>query len=184
MAKLTKEQKEFLDHHCVPLSRVFDASGLCTSYYKDIMKERDMYVAYGVTPCAESGHTLRIRSGHCFQCRPAGIAYLLRHNASGDVYIAISMSTGLVKIGVSTNPIDRARHLNGYSYGGANDWQIVESHSAENSGEIEFKTHKLLNQYRVDACYYDGREIDCHELFKCDLRTASKTLCKVIKDAK
>lgn len=69
LAKLTKEQKAFLDRVGVPLSRVFDASGMRTAEYKQAMRDLGMWVAYGASPCEAEGHTLRSRTGHCVQCK-------------------------------------------------------------------------------------------------------------------
>jgi hypothetical protein len=60
MAQLTTVQKDFLAHHSIPLSRVFDASGLARKKYAEIMREEEKYFVYGDTEC-QSGHTLRSR---------------------------------------------------------------------------------------------------------------------------
>ena len=69
MTKLTDSQTKFLGTQGIPLSQVFDATGMKSSEYKQIMKDIGMVVAIGVTPCDASGHTLRTR--HCselFDC--------------------------------------------------------------------------------------------------------------------
>jgi len=65
MTELTAGQLQFLAHHEIPMSALFDAAGMGRTEYHDVMKELGKFVAVGVTPCRESGHTLRQRSGHC-----------------------------------------------------------------------------------------------------------------------
>ena len=100
---LTDEQKTFLMAHQIPLSKVFDATGMSTKEYQRAMKGTNMLVAFGAIPCAKEGHTLRTKSGHCLPCKPERIAYQKRSVSKGHVYIAGSMKGRYIKIGLSKN---------------------------------------------------------------------------------
>jgi hypothetical protein len=102
--RLTTEQLAFLESQFVPLSRTFDASGMTRREYQDEMKSLDLIVAYGVSACKARGHTLRTRAGHCCQCNTAALAFLLRFEDRGEVYVASSAKQGLTKIGVAKRP--------------------------------------------------------------------------------
>lgn len=182
MARLSKLQKKFLAQQGVPLFKVFDATGLGQTEYREAASALGMVVVYGVTPCKAGGHTLRLRSGHCVECRPAGLGYLLRYDDPGEVYVAHSPTRKVVKIGTSKNADERMRHLKSYQYGGASDWTLVFSQSCEKAGHVEFEAHSLLGNYVVDGTYIkSGSVIECQELFNCSVAIAVKTLRSALK---
>ena len=71
MANLTEDQIQFLNRHGVSLEKTLDATGLSRSYYQELMTERCLEVAYGVSPCAKGNHTLRTRAGSIQNCNGA-----------------------------------------------------------------------------------------------------------------
>ena len=73
MVGLTVEQLAFLEGQQVPLSRVLDATGLSTKVMKAQMRYFGHWVAFGTAPCGAFGHTMKLRSGHCFQCNPKNL---------------------------------------------------------------------------------------------------------------
>ncbi len=75
MAKLNKQEINFLIEMEVPLEKTFDATEYSAAYYKSIMRRQDLWGAYGVTPCSAFGHQLRTRAGHCLQCNTSTISY-------------------------------------------------------------------------------------------------------------
>jgi hypothetical protein len=77
---------------------VYDARGQSGSYWKRRMREENKTVALGA-PCGDAGHRLRTRAGHRVQCDPKKLAFQARHSAEQYVYIAGSVSDGLIKIG-------------------------------------------------------------------------------------
>jgi hypothetical protein len=173
MAKLTEEQLVFLHQQGVPLSRVYDATGMSTSLWKHAMKLLGMDVAYGVTPCDAEGHTLRTRYGHCVQCGTHNLAFMRRFEDVGWIYIAESAETQLVKLGVSTDVSGRIEQLNYYGYGGCHDWGVVHTDEIPAAGRVEFLAHQLLDDFRVIRHYEkDGNIVECRELFECDAGTA------------
>ena len=119
MARLTVDEIRFLQGAGVPLSRVFDASGLSNQQYKFAMRSLGMWIAYGVTACQAAGHTLRTRAGHCAQCSPENISYLRRHDEAGEVYVAHSATMNLVKVGLSQDVHQRVGQLNTYGQKGS-----------------------------------------------------------------
>jgi len=182
MAFLTEEQRQFLFRYNIPLSDVFDASGFNrVAVYQAKMKELGIGFAFGTSPCQRGGHTLRTRKGHCIQCSPANISYFNRFRENGYVYIAQSRSTARIKVGMTTDLLERGRQLNIYSYGGVRDWQISATAWTNRAGEVECKTQDRLKNYAVLANYFKaGDQIDCREIFSCSFEIAKAALLKSI----
>jgi len=177
MAELTPEQRHFLGEQKVPLSELFDASGMSKSGYVEAMRESGQNFAYGVTPCGKGGHTLRTRAGHCIQCDTSKIAYQLRHQNAGHVYLAGSPSTKLLKVGTTLDLRDREQKLTEYAYGGATDWEILVSGHCSGAGKVEYLAHRQLKDASVGGFYVRaGRRQACYELFRCGYDAAKKAL--------
>ena len=173
MTILTLEQRLFLEQQKIPMSRVFNASGMSKSRYQQEMGELGMAIAYGVSPCRDAGHTLRTRPGHCAQCNTARIAFVMRWDDQAEIYVAFSARMELTKIGVATNHQNRVETLNSHGYGGANDWSMVFHCQTSNAGKLEFMAHQSLNQHRVTRSYFrTGSTINCQELFDCTAAVA------------
>ena len=168
MAELTEPQRRFLDAQGVPLSRVFDATGLPQSEYRRIMKALGMQVAYGVTPCRAAGHMLRTSAGHCVQCGTHNLAFLRRYSEPGEIYVAYSHSSDLTKVGTAIDAELRVRRLNELGYGGVYDWQLQVVRYCTNAGRVEFRVHQALADSRVSRTYSrEGLFVECQELFTC-----------------
>jgi len=182
MAKFLKDQLEFLEYHGIPLSQVFDATGMSTNDYRRVMDELGMVVAIGVTPCAAAGHTLRTRGGHCAQCKPANLAFVSRWDNAGDVYVATSESICLTKLGTAQNAYVRADSLNFYAYGGSSDWEIRFTRYCETAGRVEFLAQQALKRHNVIREYIkQGSLITCQELFDCDTSLAISAIDTAIE---
>ena len=183
MAKLTKPQLAFIEKMELNLYELFDASGLKTPEWKIQMKELGKLVAFGVTPCAVKGHTMRTRAGHCVQCNPANLSYLKRMNLSADVYVAWSSSAKLAKVGLAIDANQRRISLNKYKYAGVNDWEMKLIYECENAGEIENQVHRLLSEFsKFGVSYWNSdRYRLCTEIFKCRLKEATDALEKVVQ---
>ena len=121
MEVLTKEQIEFLSTQNISLGVVFNAEGLSAKERKSQMETLEMRFAYGVTPCRKMGHTLRSLAGDCIQCNTHVIAFTNRYFDTGFIYVSISSSKELLKIGCTNNVENRTSGLNNLSYGGIND---------------------------------------------------------------
>ena len=182
MAKITPEQIRFLQSQTIPLSRVFDASGMLRSTYQPAMRELEMTVAVGVSPCNKGGHTLRTRAGHCAQCNTHALAFLLRHDAFGEVYVAVSTKGGLVKIGTAKGAQARMATLNGFGYGGISDWKLYSQYACDKAGRVEFLAQSTLNEHRTSRSYVKtGCPVDCQELFSCSASAAAKAIQAALK---
>lgn len=182
VAHLSPDQLSFLREQKIPLSSMFDASGMRSKDYQIAMKADGKSFAYGVTPCGKGGHTLRTRKGHCIQCDHATIAYMLRHDARAYVYIAVSWDGRLLKIGSTTDIADRGNKLNEYRYGGQADWQIISTVRCDNAGRVESETQTKLAGFSADSSYMRaGKSQRCYELFKCNFSDAREAMRSTLK---
>ena len=181
MTRLSEEQLQFLSHHDIPLSQVFDATGLKTSQWKEQMKELGMNIAIGVSPCGYAGHTLRVRSGHCVQCKTHHLAFRDRYKKSGEIYVVTSDSLSLTKMGIAGDALKRLQTLRKTGYGGASDWHLRYSVFCETMGRVERVAEQMLKEYRK-ACFYwkDRNLIDCEETFSCDYNYAIEVIQRAI----
>lgn len=173
MAKITLDQMQFLQQQSISLSRVFDASGMPRSVYEQAMIELEMIVAIGVSPCRKAGHTLRTPAGHCAQCNTHALGFLRRHYETGEVYVAVSEKTDLIKIGSAKCSKERMNTLNRLGYGGASDWSIHWHDACNKAGKVEFIAQNILNEHRTSRTYIkNGKPVDCQELFNCSASIA------------
>ena len=177
MAKITTEQKDFLARHDIPLDRLFDATGIQRQDYKRTMIALGKWVAIGVTPCAEAGHTMRTSAGHCAQCRPSNLGFLRRYDTPGEVYVVHSKSGALTKVGSAKNADERVRSLNTSHYGGVSDWKIEFCEATSAAGRIESVAQQALVKYSALGTYVNsGMNTQCREIFSCSVRVAVKTV--------
>lgn len=154
MNDLTKEQNDFLIKHNISIDMVFDAKGLGPSKYRDIMREKNKFIAINVSPCKKKGHTMRIRTGHCLQCDPRGFIYLIRSNSPGIVYIARTNTGKRYKVGYSSSiEKDREKSLNRTSYAGFSDWTFLFIIQSSVAGFIENEVKKKL-YFKIRGSYY------------------------------
>lgn len=179
MAQLTREQMDFLREQNIPMGLMFDASGMRTAQYKAAMRLEGKAFAYGVTRCGAGGHSLRTRAGHCIQCDTSKIAYMMRHDQPGHVYIAGSLAGRLLKVGTTIDLADRLNKLNEYRYGGVADWQILASVHVASAGRIESAVKNSLSIYHVPGDYIRAVNVQsCYELYQCNLETVVETLAQ------
>lgn len=168
MAQLSDDQRQFLDINEIPLSAVFDATGLKRSDYRLEMKELQKLVAYGVSPCRKKGHTLRTRAGHCAQCDPLKLVYLLRHIDAGMLYVAGSSAGKFIKVGSAVDAHKRISTLNSWKYASQNDWELISSFKCKKAGSAEYFVQKGISDFAYPTKYFrEGKELDCLETFKC-----------------
>ena len=180
---LRRDQVEFLAKHEVPEQYLFNAKGISAADYKQRMSDTGCVIAYGVTPCAKSGHTLRTRFSQCVQCKPATISYILRHRASGEVYVAESNTEPqMVKVGSAKSSAGRISGLNLEQYAGRRDWNMKYYYGVKNMGLVELEVHGILSQFAITDKWYfkDGQKIECREIFLCSADVAINALIKII----
>jgi hypothetical protein len=183
VAKLTLQHKAFLKSQDIPLSSIFDATGMTKYLYHEAMRAEDKLIAYGLNPCPKGGHTLRTRNGSCPQCNTACLAYLKRYNAAGYVYIAGSKKRRLIKVGASgnTNNIDnRVVVLNVRAEGGTSDWEyIAHIYLGNDAYRIESAVHRELREWRKKIEYiYNAKKVTSQECFSCGYTRAKDVLLR------
>lgn len=177
MAILLSEQLEFLEAQSIPLTRVFNATGMTRERYRLHMEHLEAVVAYGTSPCKRSGHTLRTRAGHCAQCNTHALGFLLRYDEPGEVYVAVSARFSLVKVGTSQDARSRMNNLNSYGYGGASDWNVHSRVTCKKAGRVEFRAHRTLFTCRAKRTYMKtGDSVQCQELFTCSPDVAAEAV--------
>ena len=206
MLKLTDEQKAFIEKHKIPLSWVMDATGIIISNSsgkvfdiskhgdfsrkynkKELLKTMEKYEKHFLVNwknCQKDiTHDIRNKD-RCIMCDEVGLRCIeetKRHHNKGSIYIAVSKSEEIIKIGLTENIENRKRSLNETCYGGINDWQIAYClKSSGKAGEIESKTQSLLSNYLWNAEYLkNGRQQSTYELVKCSYKIAKNALNKV-----
>jgi hypothetical protein len=166
---LSEDQAQFLIRHSVPFSRVIDAAGMQGKRLIDAMHEADALVAVNTNSCSRAySHRMKLRSGHCFQCKPESLGFILRHERRGTVYVAFSAGQSLVKVGSASSLYDRLSELNRKRYGGVADWQPIFSERVTEAGRVESAAHASLRLWRADRSYYwGGVHRDCYEIYEC-----------------
>jgi hypothetical protein len=168
----------FIRHHKIPVELLFDARGSKPSVYGTTMKARGLLLAYNVTTCCH-GHSLRSHRGHCVMCAPSVIAHVRRINEPGFVYVCVSKSLRLKKIGVTKDLARRHDLLNEQGYAGANDWELFAwSNCVENAGRIEATANAVLGRYRIRGLTYAHKKTngDSREVYECTNEQAVKAL--------
>jgi hypothetical protein len=176
----TQKETAFLNSQRIPESLVFHGGSLPKKIYKPIMEELGAILVTGTSPCQAAGHTIRTRAGHCAQCDTARIAFQRRYSSPGFVYVAVSTKQGLYKVGSSTDVVKRLKTLNHYGYGGATDWNLIDQVFSESAGELEFRVHAQLEQFRCPVGYQrEGSWVECREIFKASASTILQALMVV-----
>jgi len=178
--KLNKEQKDFLKKHGISIDEVFDGKNYSTAGYKELLKNTSYKVVVGVTPCQKKAHVMRTKSGHCVMCKPETLSHQARHSATSEIYVMLSSSTGLIKVGVADNAVNRQNSLNGQAYGGIKDWKIKYSSRITNSGFAEKLVHKKLKIFHNPIEHDVGNSDAANEIFNCTLRTALNAVKSII----
>jgi hypothetical protein len=179
---LTEEEANYLNAHHVPLSRVIDAAGSAGRSLRDAMKEADALVAVNANRCTRNfSHRMKLRSGHCAQCKPESLGFILRNESAGYLYVAVSPREKLTKVGTASDVDTRIRELNRKGYGGAQDWEATFSQFASRAGMIESNAHALLRRYQVERTYFwAGVTSSCYEIFWCSPDRAEEAVLEAL----
>jgi hypothetical protein len=183
LTEFTFEQKRFLAHHKISPNSLFDARGMESAIWMPMMKQEEKLFCFGAAPCMRSKktpspHTFRERANHCIECETKNIHHMKLNAAKGFVYISASMRLKMIKVGYSKAPNERERTINGYEYGGANDWQIIaQMFFAKNAGQAEFEVHTKLEPFASPQTYLaNGHRTQCSEIFACGYPLARRAL--------
>jgi hypothetical protein len=175
--KLTKTQIKFLDQHNIRMDQVFDATGLSQARYYESMKEGGFIVATGVSRCKKGSHSLKTRSGHCVMCNPANLAFQIRHEITGDLYVLYSSSKRLIKVGVAGDADERVVSANKQAYGGIDDWKLKFSIRVNNAGQAEKIIHDALDEYKKPRYFIkDSQHVLAQEIFSCSAKYAIEAI--------
>lgn len=179
--QFTTEERAFLEHHKMPDSRVLDASGLMglsLAELRKLMVNEEFTIAIGFSQCAKDiAHRMTFKDGRCFQCNSGNLGHSNNYRRAGFVYICISDSKRLIKIGSSNSLDARVEKLKGSRYGEANDWRLLRSWQFEKVGPVEFAVQKALENYKVHGVYGGhGRNGGCDELYACTAEKAIEEL--------
>ena len=184
MRQITKEEKNFLEHHNIDVCKVLDATGMRTGEYKALMSEKEYAVAIGVSPCGAEGHTMRGANGHCVMCKPANLNFRKRFRQEGYVYVAATPARrDIVKIGYTNNVKDRQKSLNTDKYAGYTGWKIHASRLVNEKGVIEHAAHDALKKFAFSTSYFkEGKAQTASELFKYSLKDAISLLDTIVSN--
>lgn len=185
---LTKEEKEFIKHHGIEPSDIYDARGEIVKVYHD--KAKKLGCGFVIANPCPYGHRLKDRSGHCIVCRPMGIAIRKRESGTGVVYVAVNGK--YAKVGMIENNIkdvDKAINKREYrlndegGYGGRSGWTTVKTWQLEkNAGKVEREAQNLLEQYKVEKDYIHSGELhSTKELYECSIQTAVNAVKKAME---
>ena len=181
MANLTADHKAFLARHNISIDAAFDAFGMTKATYRELMRDDNKLIAYGLNPCPRGGHTLRTRTGSCPQCDASAIAYLKRYREPACVYIAGSKTKKRLKIGVSRDIVTLSKRigvLNARSEGDASDWEeICHVFLGVDAYRIEAAVHKEMAPFRVVSSYENRDEtVQGRECYGCGYVAARTAL--------
>lgn len=173
MSELPEQYLKFLKDNKISLSSVFDATGLKKQEYRKQMKALGCEVAVGVAPCKKSGHRLRSRAGHCVMCDSSKLAFQSRYRKDGVVYLVVSKSVRVLKVGCAGSADERVMSLNSIGYAGANDWKLICAFDTKEAGAAEFAIHGKLKEFLWPIKFLrEEKEVTCRETFRCDVEVA------------
>lgn len=183
MARLGKAERAFCLYHGIPLERLFNASGIRASEYRETMKAEEKWAAYGVTPCASGSHILRNRHGTCLMCKTERVAYLLRTKLPGYLYVASGAGGRLMKLGFSQNPVNRIAIANYEGWGGYYDWSLRVYCWNQEAGHLESELHAAFAPFSVALEWErNGRFVVTKEAYLSDTAEALLIIGRLCDD--
>jgi hypothetical protein len=178
---LTKTQESFIKKHKIPADLLFDAQGEgMTEELKERMSETNTVFAYNTVGCTkDDNHNFKTIGGHCPQCETGKIALLLREHEAGFIYIAGSRKGTLIKVGSTSNIIDRIKSLNmpKTRYAGFDDWVLLYDARTATQGRSERKIQQKLSENKVNYLVEkSGKATDSGELYRCSYNKAKDAI--------
>ena len=168
LVELTAAELAFLKKYGLDASNVYDGRGQSQGERETAAKQGGFDVILGARCTKPDAHRLKTRSHHCAQCETSRLARQLRHNAPGYVYIAGSLQTRLLKIGIAADIEQRARTLQYETgYGSAPDWTFLFHAKVAKKGEVETAALRSLNAFKVVRPYVkNGAQQEAAELLE------------------
>jgi len=171
-ALMTEVELDFGSSQGLSPHDFFDGTGMSIGKCRPLMKRYGFDFVFNAGKCRE-GHRLQSRSGHCIQCKTTNIVFQTRYSKPGFLYVAVSNTLALTKIGTTENIQNREKSLRTSGYGGALDWVIRAYVWVDKAGRKECNLHRALSLKRAPGSYArEGRTQDCQELFRCSLTQA------------
>lgn len=180
MGVFRQEEVEFLKRHGFSEDDVLDARHENSDLAK--LKAKSLGKSFYLgTPCRNVGHRIRTRGGHCAMCDPSKIAHARRHSAKGTLYLAVSSSGKVFKIGSSDDHADRERQLRAKGYGGYRDWEIICSATVQRKGEAEILAARALEGLHAPGVYRNGEfDQSAKEMYQTSLRNVLKAFAAAV----
>ena len=176
-ATLLKRERQLLDREGIPGRWVLDATDLrawSLAHCRSTMTESSTCLAVGFRRC-DRGHRLMNSRGKCVQCDPGLLRQTRRWTQRGFVYLAVSRSMKLVKLGSCQDLEERQRTLRDHTWAGASDWRLRDHHCTIAAGMFEHDVSKRLARFQVITPYNRyGRNTYTREVYNCCFRTAKK----------
>ena len=97
----------------------------------------------------------------------------VRLKKRGDVYIAGSLDSQFIKVGVASDIAQRERQLRAERYGGSSDWMVLVYHRVNDMQRVEREIASRIAGERVFNGYIkDGREQVATEIIRCPFSAA------------
>ena len=180
---MTSEQVNFCKHHGIKMKYLLNAKNMSTSEWKNRLEAEGKVFAYNTSICRR-GHNsgIRSKSGHCVECNPSAISHSLRSHIEGIVYIAQTDKGGIIKVGMTSDYVERENSLNRTEYAGYNDWELLYATKVERAGKIEDIAQQLLSKYSISKLYdHDSHLTEAYELFSCNPATARAAIEEACK---
>jgi len=181
MSLFTENELRFLSKYNFSENEVYDGRYETKTSREASAKAAGKTLVLTSVPCRQMGHRIRTRKGHCAQCKPTNIAFTARETASGNVYIAGSLSGRVIKIGVTTDIPRRERQLRTQGYGGFSDWIVLIHVEVNDAGAVERAVSANIKGKRINNGYFkDGLEQMAIEVIQCSFSEAFKALADSI----
>ena len=173
---LDQSELAFLKHHKILPSDLFDCNGITVQRFKNEMRAAGKIVGYNSTTC-NSGHRIKMRSGHCPVWKPIYIEMQKRNEKSGYLIVSYSKHGRLFKIGFSENYEKRADSVNYTFYGGFDDWETVMVFHSSKAGRLKNAIKSDLKAYSESGVYFhDGDFREAIDMYSCDFQEIDSVL--------
>lgn len=161
---------------------LFNAKGREISEIREEMKSKGAIVAFNSINC-KNNHTYRDRSNRCIICDRDSLGFQNNYSSDGYFYVAGSIKSQVLKVGITKNIENRTRSLKGYA--GIGDWVILYSCFVSRKGELEYLVKKELKNFIFPLKYFkDGKYQSAQEVFRCEFFKIESVFQNIIQTRK
>lgn len=176
----TDSELWFLSRYGFSTDDVYDGRGESQATRRRRAKAAGKFLILG-SPCQAQGHRLRTRSHHCVQCDPKKIAFQRRYNSPGYVYIAGSLSGGVIKIGTAIDITQRENQLRAEQHAGFSDWEVLFFIKVTEAGRVEHDASVRVKGRKVYKNYFkDGISQTATEVLECSFSAARTAVVETV----